>query len=106
MFSFQQMMDLQVSEISLSKAKFCSPFSLVEGKDYSFASVEVTILSTAEIDSIFCTEVNLNELLIDDVIVENEEHFQLKLVYPEMLIGAPDSISVLIKDNDGKQQWW
>ena len=79
-------------------------FFLVEDEDYSFASVEVTILSTAEIDSVFCAEVKLNKLLIDDFIVENEENFQLKLVTPEALIGTPDSISVRIEDNDGKWQ--
>ena len=75
---------------------------LVEGADFRSRRIEITVDSTAEIDSIFCTEVEIYKLIVDDEVVENDENFQLRAVYPEELIGAADTLGITIQDNDGE----
>lgn len=74
----------------------------VGGEDYRPRDIDITIDKAAEINSTFCTQLEIFELVVDDGIVEENESFLLQLVYPELLIGSPDSVNITIQDNDGK----
>ena len=67
--------------------------------------------------SIFCTSLDINELILNDEIVENEETFTISILpyvsssanvlspspAVPIALGSPDTINITILDNDSKQ---
>lgn len=73
----------------------------VEDMDYQPRLVTINIDNTAEINATFCTEIEINELIVDDGLLESNESFQLIAVSPEALIGLSNTLLVTILDDDG-----
>ena len=75
----------------------------VAGEDFRQQSVNVTVKNTAEIGSVFCTEMRIDDIVLDDAIVENEQAFRIELqsTSPTVSIGPTKSFNITIRDNDG-----
>ena len=91
----------------------------VENEDFEPLSIEVTLYRNASVGSIFCEEIKIDELIIDDAIVESDQMFVLSLQFSiesqynfdlefdnlrsdGVLVSRPQSISITIQDNDGR----
>ena len=63
----------------------------------------MTVKNTAEIGSVFCTEMRTDNIIVDDGIVENEQAFRIELqsTSPTVSIGPTKSFNITIRDNDG-----
>ena len=69
--------------------------------DYKPGLITINIENTAEINATFCTEIETNELIIDDGLLEGNESFRLTAVSPEAFIGSLNALLVTIVDDDG-----
>lgn len=95
-------MGLQVSSPTSNNQIFTTIlFTIVEDEDYRYGYFEVIIDSEAEINSTFCTEVEIYGLIIDDEILEDDQAFILRAVDPVAFISSPSSLVITIQDNDG-----
>ena len=76
-------------------------YSVVEDEDYWATRVKIVVDSTAAINSTYCTELEIDKLIVNDEVLESDETFELRAVFPERLIGSPDLLPITIQDDDG-----